>query len=92
MPIAREQFDKGVSDVGARILGFLSANPEQAFKLDEIAAGLGYTQPQEGLGSIVLSAFAIAVGVGGELDGLAKKGLVDKKAIKGTDYFSFHRK
>ena len=92
MPIPRDQFDKGLGEMGAKILKLLTEHPNEAFDLDEIAAGLGYIQPKDDFGKILLSSFAIIFGIGGELNDLVRKNLVDKKVIQGKDYYSIHKK
>ena len=91
MPIPRDQFDKGLGEMGAKILKLLTDNPDEAFDVDEIAEGLGYQQPKADLGKILLSSFAFVFGIGGALNDLVKKNLVDRRVIVGKDYFSIHK-
>jgi len=92
MPISREQFVKGLDNTAQRILKFLSEHPDSAYEPSEIAEATdeGKLPPENSLwrGMALLSLTWQNHGI---LDDLVKKGLVDKKIIKGVSWYCTHR-
>ena len=92
MPISREQFDQGLDNTEQRILKFLSDHPENAYEPSEIAEAIyeGKIPEDNSLwrGMALLSTTWQHHSV---MDGLVKKGLADKKIIKGTSWYCIHR-
>lgn len=91
MPIPREQFDKELDQTEYKILEFLKQHPREAYQCHEVAEGIGEWHPPESTGKRILYAIGTALSVGGTLDQLAKKNLVDKKTIDGTSWYSIHK-
>ena len=92
MPISREQFEKGLDNTAQKILKLLADNPNHAYEPSEIAEAIdeGKLPPEESLwrGMALLSSTWRNHSI---LDGLVKKGLVDKKIIKGVDWYCIHK-
>ncbi len=92
MPITRDQFEKGLDDTAYRILRFLGENPNNAYDVAEVAQGVGEWNPPRDTGVRILYAMSIALGIGGQLNDLVSKGLVDKKVVAGSVRYAVHRK
>jgi len=90
MPIPREQFNKELDQTEYKILEFLKQHPQEAYQCHEVAKGIGEWHPPESTGKRILYAVVTALSIGGVLDELAKKGLVDKKTIDGTSWYTIH--
>lgn len=91
MPISREQFDKELDQTEYKILEFLKEYPQEAYQFHEVAEGISEWHPPKSTGKRILYAIGTALSVGGSLDELVKKGLVDKKIIDGISWYSIHR-
>jgi len=91
MPIPREQFDKELDQTEYKILEFLKQYPQEAYQYHEVAEGIGEWHLPESTGKRILYAVGTALSIGGALDELVKKGLVDKKTIDGTSWYSIHK-
>lgn len=91
MPISREQFNQGLDNTAQRILKFLSVHPDSAYEPSEIAEAIdeGKLPKDNSLwrGMGLLSATWQNHSI---LDGLVKKGLVDKKIIEGVSWYCIH--
>jgi len=92
MPITIDQFEKGLDDTAYKILRFLGENPNNAYDVMEVAQGIGEWNPPRDTGKQILYAMGIALGIGGQLNDLVNKGLVDKKMITGSVRYAIHRK
>jgi hypothetical protein len=92
MPISREQFEKGLDNTAQKILKFLSEHPDSAYEPSEIVEAIdeGKLPPENSLwrGMALLSLTWQNHGI---LEELVKKGLVDKKLIKGVSWYCIHR-
>ena len=92
MPISREQFEKGLDNTAQRILKFLSDNPDHAYEASEIAEAIdeGKLPTERSLwrGMALLSSTWQIHSI---LDNMVKKSLVDKKIIKGIDWYCVHK-
>ena len=91
MPIPREQFDKGLDETRYQILKFLTAHPDQAFEINEVADAIYGWGPPPDIGTAFVQALGITFGIGTALDDLARQGLVNRKIIGGKTYYSIHR-
>lgn len=90
MPITRDQFDQGVSDLATKVLAFLALTPNKAFSVNEIAGGMGWTgEPDSGRSG--LPDVTDEHGLEKALDDLVNHGLGDRKEIDGINYFSARR-
>jgi predicted transcriptional regulator with HTH domain len=90
VPITRDQFDQGVSDLANKVLAFLAVTPNEAFSVSEIADGLGWKGgPDSGI--LGLHGVTEAYELERALDELVNHGLVDRKEINGINYFSARR-
>jgi hypothetical protein len=94
MPITRDQFEKGLDDTAYKILRFLGENPNNAYDVAEVAEGIGEWNPPRDTSTSrrILYAMGVALGIGGQLNDLVSKGLVDKKVIAGSVRYAVHRK
>jgi hypothetical protein len=92
MPISREQFEKGLDNTAQRILKFLSEHPDNAYEPSEIVEAIdeGKLPPENSLwrGMALLSLNWQNHAI---LEEMVKKGLVDKKIIKGVSWYCLHR-
>ena len=92
MPISREQFAKGLDNTAQRILKFLTEHPDNAYEPSEIAEATdeGKLPSENSLwrGIALLSLTWQNYGI---LEDLVKKGLVDKKIIKGASWYCIHK-
>ena len=91
MPIPRDEFDKAFDDTGYRILKFLTAHPEQAFTVDEVAHEVEGWDPLQDTGDAFLQILAAVFTIGSVLDDLVRQGFVVKKAVSGTAYYSIQQ-
>jgi hypothetical protein len=82
MPISNEQFKNGLDDSSAKMLEFLNKNRSLAYDVGEIAAGIGWTRSES-----FWQNFSGAYVAASNLNGLVKKGLVEKNTIQGKDYY-----
>ena len=92
MPIPRDQFDKGLDETRYQILKFLTARPDDAFEINELASAIYNWRPPTDFGVALLQGLASVFGIGMALDDLARQGLVDKKTIDGKTYYSIRRR
>jgi hypothetical protein len=92
MPISRDQFAKGLDNTAQRILNFLAEHPDHAYEPSEIAEAIdeGKLPPGSSLwrGMALLSLTWQNHSI---LEDLVKKGLVDKKLIKGVSWYCIHK-
>lgn len=92
MPISREQFAKGLDNTAQRILNFLTEHPDSPYEPSEIAEAIdeGKLPVDRSLwrGMALLSLTWQNHSI---LDDLVKKGLVDKKIIKGVPWYCIHK-
>ena len=87
MPISREEFERGTDETGGRIMHWLSANPDKAFSVNEIAGAI-YGDPPADVMDIILRIPRLLIGVGGTLDSLAGQKLVERRVVDGITYYS----
>ena len=89
MPISRDQFAKGLDNTAQRILTFLAAHPDNASEIAEaIDEGKLPAERSFWRGMALLSLTWQHHSI---LEDLVKKGLVDKKIIKGVSWYCTHR-
>ncbi|MEJ2047779.1 MAG: hypothetical protein P8X92_07470 [Dehalococcoidia bacterium] len=92
MPISRDQFTKGIDNTAQRILNFLAEHPDNAYEPSEIAEAIdegklpGEKSLWRGMALLSLTWQNHSI-----LDDLVKKGLVDRKIIKGVPWFCIHK-
>lgn len=91
MPIPKEQFDKGLDKTEYQILQFLGENRDNAYEWTEVAQGIGEWKLPTDTGRRILYSIGVALWIGGALDDLVRKGLVDKKVIDGESWYRIHQ-
>jgi hypothetical protein len=91
MPIPGEQFEKGLDKTKYQMLEFLKKNPDKAYRVEEIAEGIGVSTKTQDFGKMLLMAVALVWGYGSTLDSMVKEGLIDKKTIDGESYYRIHK-
>ncbi len=92
MPISRDQFAKGLDNTAQRIINFLSEHPDQAYEPSEIAEAID--EGKLPLGSSLWRGMALLSLTWQNhsiLEDLVKKGLVDKKIIKGVSWYCIRK-
>lgn len=91
MPIPREQFDKGLDETRYKIIKFLTANPEQAYDINEVGQEIYSVELPSDWKWAIPAAIGRALAIGNALDAIVHEGLVNKKVIGGNTYYSIHR-
>jgi hypothetical protein len=86
VPLSRVEFEKGSDDTGEKIIALLSANPAQAFSLNEIVGGI-YGDPPADVMEIIQRIPRLIIGVGAALEGLVDRGLLDRRIVDGITYY-----
>ena len=91
MPISREQFEQGTDGTDEQIMRLLSANPDKAFSVNEIA-GVIYGDPPADVMDIILRIPRLLIGVGSSLDGLVGRGRLERRVVDDITYYSINNK
>jgi len=92
MPISREQFAKGLDSTAQRILKFLTEHPDNAYEPSEIAEATDEGKlPSENSLWRGIALLSLTWQNHGILEDLVKKGVVDKKIIKGASWYCIHK-
>ncbi len=86
MPISRAQFNEGLEDMSYKIIAFLKAHSQEAFEIEEIAAGVfGAAKKQVTSASAEIMARSKILEF--PLAELVKKRQVEKKIIGDKAYY-----
>lgn len=92
MPISREQFAKGLDNTAQRILKFLTEHPDNAYEPSEITEATDEGKlPSENSLWRGIALLSLTWQNHSILEDLVKKGLVDKKIIKGASWYCIHK-
>jgi len=93
MPISREQFERGQDNTAQqRILQFLAEHSDKAYEPSEIAEVTHEEKlPSEDSLWRGIALLSLTWQNHGILEELVKKGLVDKKIIKGVSWYCVHK-
>ncbi|MFC2024597.1 hypothetical protein ACFLTJ_03395 [Chloroflexota bacterium] len=92
MPLPREQFEKGLDNTAQKIINFLKEHADRAYEPSEIAEAIDEGKlPAENSLWRGMALLSLTWQNHGILEDLVKKGLVDKKIIKGISWYCIHQ-
>ena len=91
MPISRAEFEQGSDETDEKIMELLSGHPDKAFSINEVV-GFIYGDPPADVMDIILRIPRLAIGVGTALDGLARRGVLDRRIVNEITYYSIRQK
>ena len=91
MPISRAEFEQGSDETDAKILNLLTQNPDKAYSINEIV-GVIHGDPPADVMDIILRIPRLSIGVGAALDGLVRRGAIERRIVNEITYFSLRLK